>query len=68
MDDDRGLTMRRFVRVWPNDEPCEITIVQKSKSVWIAVGDYMGRRVEVQGRTASNAEITWRTVAHREGN
>jgi hypothetical protein len=34
------------VKVW--DKPHIITVYQKSKTVWIAVGEYMGRRIEVQ--------------------
>ena len=30
----------RTVNVW--DKPYENTVYQESKSVWIAVGDYMG--------------------------
>lgn len=29
--DDRGLTMKRVVKVWENDDPCQIILVQKSK-------------------------------------
>ena len=32
--------MKRTVTVW--DKTYEITVNQKSKSVWVAVGDYMG--------------------------
>lgn len=60
--------MKRFIKPWVNDEPCEVTIVQKSKSVWIAVGQYMGKEVRVQGRTANNAAALWRDAAHYKGN
>ena len=60
--------MKRFVKVWENDEPCEITLVQKSKSVWKAVGQYMGKPLEVQGRTANNAAALWRDAAHYKSN
>jgi hypothetical protein len=42
---------KRTVNVW--DKPHEIAVYQKSKSVWVAVGEYMCERVEVNGRTES---------------
>lgn len=67
--DDRGLTLKRFVRVWEGDaEPTEITLVKKSKTVWVAVGEYMGKRIDVQGRTANNAASLWRDAAHYRSN
>lgn len=66
--DDRGLTMTRVVRVWEGEDPCEITLVKKSKTVWIAVGTYMGKEVRVQGRTANNAAAIWRDAAHYRSN
>jgi hypothetical protein len=66
--DDRGLTLKRFIKPWENDEPCEVTIVQKSKSVWIAVGTHMGKEVRVQGRSANSAAALWRDAAHSRSN
>lgn len=66
--DDRGLTLTRFVKVWEGEEPIEITLVKKSKTVWVAVGEYMGKRVEVQGRTANSAASVWRDAAHYRSN
>lgn len=57
-----------MVKAWENDEPCEITVVQKSKSVWIAVGQYMGKEVRAQGRSESNAVAKWRDAAHYRSN
>lgn len=59
---------KHMVKVWEGDEPCEITVVQKSKSVWIASGKYMGKTLEVQGRTANNAAALWRDAAHYKSN
>lgn len=56
---------KHIVKPWENDEPCEITVIQKSKSVWIAVGQYMGKEV---GRTENNAVALWRDAAHYRGN
>lgn len=58
--------MERTVTVW--DQPCTIEVYQKSKSVWIAVGDYMGKRVEVKDRSASSAAALWRETARYRGN
>ena len=66
--DDRGLTMERVVKVWEGEEPCEITLVKKSKSVWIAVGTYMGKEVRAQGRSANSAASLWRDAAHYRSN
>lgn len=33
------------VTVW--DTPCTVSVYQISRGVWVAVGDYMGERVEV---------------------
>jgi hypothetical protein len=35
------------------DTPCIITISHPSKTVWIAVGDYKGERIEVKGPSAN---------------
>jgi len=59
---------QHFVKVWEGEEPCEITVVQKSKSVWIAVGQHMGKEVRVQGRTEGNAISKWRDAAHYRSN
>jgi len=45
--------MKYKVTVW--GQQYEITVAQKSKSVWIAVGDYMGESLRTQDRTASTA-------------
>jgi hypothetical protein len=58
--------MKQAVRVW--DVPHEITVYQKSKSVWVAVGDYMGERVEVNGSSASAAAKHWQEAARYRGN
>jgi hypothetical protein len=37
----------RTVHVWAI--PHVVTVYQKSKTVWAAVGDYLGERIEVEG-------------------
>ena len=58
--------MKRTVSVW--NKPCEISVYQKSKSVWIAVGEYMGERIETNGSSESAAVQHWRDAARYKGN
>lgn len=58
--------MKLVVKVW--DEQIEISIVQKSKSVWVAYCEYMGKRIDVQGRSANTAAAKWRDAAKYRGN
>ena len=58
--------MYHTVTVW--DKPCEVTTAQKSKTVWVAVGTYMGEWVEVRARTESQAVSKWSEAARYKGN
>ena len=58
--------MKHTVLVW--DKPHEISAYQKSKSVWIAVGEYMGERLETKGPSESAAVKHWREAARYKGN
>ena len=58
--------MKRTVTV--HNKPHEIDVYQKSKSVWVAVGEYMGERLEVKGSTESQATSAWREAARYKGN
>jgi hypothetical protein len=64
----KAMTVERemTVKVW--DKPHIITVYQKSKTVWIAVGEYMGRRIEVKGSSASSAAKWWAEAARYHGN
>jgi hypothetical protein len=53
------------VTVW--NERCSVTVYQKSKSVWIAVGDYMGQRIESKGSSAGSALTAWKSTATYRG-
>jgi hypothetical protein len=57
---------KTIVRVW--DQPYQITVYQRSKTVWIAVADYMGRRIESKGSSASSAAKHWQEAAQYWGN
>lgn len=54
------------VKVW--NTSYTITVYEKSRTVWIAVGEYMGERVEVKGRSESSAIAAWREAARYKGN
>jgi hypothetical protein len=58
--------MKHTVMVW--DQPQEVTAHRKSKSVWIAVGEYMGERVETKAASESAAVARWREAARYKGN
>lgn len=57
--------MSHFVSVW--DTKVEVDVYQKSKTVWIAVGTYLGHHIEVKGRSASSALNLWRSAAKYKG-
>jgi hypothetical protein len=56
----------RTVRVY--DKPCTITITRTSKTVYVAAGVYMGRRIEVKGGSESSAANGWVQAARDRGN
>lgn len=41
------------VRIWETD--VEVSVYQRSKSVWVASCTYLGKSYEAQGRTATQA-------------
>ena len=45
-------------------KPQEINIQRKYKSVWVAVGEYRGRRIEVQERSENEAMAAWVALAN----
>jgi hypothetical protein len=55
-----------IVKVWGRD--VEITVYQKSKSVWIAVGDHNGESIEVKGASEGAAAKLWRETATYRSN
>ncbi|WP_165900028.1 hypothetical protein [Borborobacter arsenicus] len=57
--------MEQKVNVW--DRPQTVEVYQKSKTVWIAVGDYMGQRIEVKGSSRTSALAHWREAARYKG-
>lgn len=60
-----GAEREHKITVW--NESCSVTVYQKSKSVWIAVGDYMGERIETKGSSAGSALTAWKNAATYRG-
>jgi hypothetical protein len=60
------VSVKTSVMVW--DKSCEITVYRKSKTVWIAVGDYLGEQIETKGSTQRAAAAQWREAARYKGN
>jgi hypothetical protein len=50
-----------------HDKAYTIAISRTSKTAYVAVGDYMGKRIEVVGSSANNAARRWVTAARRKG-
>jgi hypothetical protein len=42
------------VQIW--GQPHQVTVYSKSREVWVAVGNYLGERIESKGRTESGAK------------
>ncbi len=60
-----GFTFKRTVTVWDKLHP--LTVHQESKTVWLAVGEYRGERLEVKGKTDTEAVALWRDAAKLKG-
>lgn len=57
---------KHTVDVW--GKPYNIEIRQKSKTVWVAVGTFMGEPIEVKRSSARAAAKAWREAARFRGN
>lgn len=57
--------MERRVLVW--NTQCTVSVEQMSKSVWVAVGDYMGETIRTQDRSEATALKRWREAAQYKG-
>ncbi len=53
------------VEVW--GKPYTVTTYQKTKSVWIASGEYMGEPIQTKGRSKGAAIKRWKERAHSMG-
>jgi hypothetical protein len=54
------------ITVW--NKTIEVSVTQSSKSVWIAVGEYMGERIETKDATQGSALKRWQEAARYKGN
>lgn len=59
------MSREHTVKVW--DKPHVVAVSRKSKTVWIAVGEYMGATVEVKGTSENAALKRWREAATYRG-
>jgi hypothetical protein len=48
-------------------KPYVVSVHEQSKSVWIAVGEYMGERIECRASTKRAALASWREIARYKG-
>jgi hypothetical protein len=55
-------------KVLVHGKPHDVEVYQKSKTVWIAVGDYMGEPIRTQDSTSGAALKRWREAAEYRGN
>ena len=58
--------MERTVSIW--DKPNTVSVYRKSKTVWIAIGDYVGKHIEARDQSESAALARWRNAAEYKGN
>ena len=54
------------VKVW--SESYKIEVYQKSRSVWVASGEYMGELHSTKGSSGTSAAAAWREWARYKGN
>jgi hypothetical protein len=54
--------------VYVAGERCVISIHQRSKTVWLARGDYHGEPIETKGSSSSAAVKAWADAARFRGN
>lgn len=63
---DRGGSFEKQVSVWGKIHT--ITVHHTSKTVWVAIGDYMGERIETKGSSLTSAAAAWVDAARYKGN
>ncbi len=61
MADGRAVT--RHIKM--HGEECVVTVLQSSKTVFVAYGSYKGKPLEVRGGTRQGALERWRDLANR---
>jgi hypothetical protein len=63
-----SIGMERSVTVTVWSDRVTITVYQKSKTVWIAAGEYMGKHHEVKRSTPGAAAKGWADAAKYHSN
>ena len=58
--------VERTVLVW-NKKQKTVEVSRKSESVWIVIGNYTGKTIEVKGTSESSALAHWREAARFKG-
>ena len=53
-----------IIKIW--EKPHAVSVHRESKSVWVAIGDYMGESIRVQGRSESAALRHWCEAARNK--
>lgn len=61
-----GAEREHKVTIWSQSHT--VSAYQKSKSVWVAIGDYMGERIETKGSSVNSALTAWKNTATYRGN
>jgi len=56
---------QRSVEVWGEQIPVQVH--QKSKSVWMASGTYLGKLIETKDKSATSALLRWKEAARYSG-
>lgn len=59
------MPVHRTVEVW--GKSYTVNTHQKYKSVWIAVGEYMGEMLDAKDRSEATAIKRWKEKAHAKG-
>ena len=59
--------MSRQIRVIVWGKPEMVDVSERSKSVWVASGSYMGQSYQTTGRSATQAAGAWRVWATTVG-
>ena len=57
--------MQQRVEVW--GKPFVVNVSQRSKSVWVASGEYMGQQIQTTDRSAGSAAKRWQEAARARG-
>ena len=50
-----------------HEKPNKVVARQKSKTVWVAVGYFLGERIEVAAATESSVLAAWHEAARSRG-